>query len=126
MDKLQKCIETKRVNNSQSREIIYKILCNSNECLSVSDILHLADNEYPKKISINTVYRHLRFLMDCELIFTIQDDLKKAYYCLCRDEVDVFEVCPKCSKIQKVNIAVCEIMKSSNFITIHKKCITCK
>jgi hypothetical protein len=29
LNKLQKCIETKRVNTSQSREVIYKIISDS-------------------------------------------------------------------------------------------------
>ena len=126
IDKLQQCIEKKRVNNSHSREIIYKILSESTECLSVAEILDLAADEYPKKISLNTVYRHLRFLIECELIFMIQDDLKKAYYCLCRDEVDIFEICPKCNKVKKIEIKICDAMKTSEFITLHKKCKKCK
>ena len=125
MNKLQKCIETKRVNTSQSREVIYKIISDSDKCLSVAEIIDLASSEFPKKISVNTVYRHLRFLMECELIYAIQDDLKKAYYCLCRDEVDIFEVCPRCNKIKKIEMEVCEEMKISEFITVHKKCEDC-
>jgi len=125
MNKLQKCIKTKKVNNSQSREIVYRIICNSDECLSVPEILSLASSEYPKKISVNTVYRHLRFLIDCELLFMIQDDLKKAYYCLHRDEVDIFEVCPRCNNIKRIEITICDAIKSSEFITVHKKCKNC-
>jgi len=80
IDKLRQCIEKKRVNHSHSREVIYKVLRESTECLSVAEIVALVADEYPKKISLNTVYRHLRFLTECELIFMIQDDLKKAYY----------------------------------------------
>jgi Fe2+ or Zn2+ uptake regulation protein len=125
LNKLQKCIETKRVNTSQSREVIYKIISDSDKCLSVAEIIDLASSEFPKKISVNTVYRHLRFFIECELIYAIQDDLKKAYYCLCRDEVDIFEVCPGCNKIKKTEMKVCEEMKTSEFITIHKKCGDC-
>ena len=39
-----------------------------------------------------------------------------------KDEVDIFEVSPKCNVIQKVNIPICDAMKTSDFITIHKKC----
>ena len=123
--KLQRCIEKKLANNSQSREIIYKILCESDECLSVEKILALARDAYPKKLSLNTVYRNLRFLLECELIFMLQDDLKKAYYCLCKDKVDIFEICPKCNKIKRVELDVCDAMKSAEFITIHKKCKEC-
>ena len=123
--KLQRCIERKRANNSQSREIIYKILCENDECLSIEEILVLAEYEYPKKISLNTAYRNLRFLVECELIFMLQDDLKKAYYSVCRDEVDIFKVCPKCNKIKRVELDVCNAMKSADFITLHKKCKEC-
>ena len=123
--KLQRCIEKKLANNSQSREIIYKILCESDECLSVEEILALARDAYPKKLSLNTLYRNLRFLVECELIFMLQDDLKKAYYCLCKDKVDIFEICPKCNKIKRVELDICDAMKSSEFITIHKKCQEC-
>jgi len=125
MEKLKKSIENKRVNNSQSREVIYKILSQSTQCLTVQEIIDLASAEYPKKISVNTVYRHLRFLMECELIFTIQDDLKKAYYCLYREEVDIFEICPRCNKIKKIEMTICEAMQTSEFVTVHKKCKSC-
>jgi len=125
MKKLQSCIKTKRVNNSHSREIIYKILFENKKCLSVSEIINFISTQHHSKISLNTIYRHLRFLIDCELIFTIQNDLKKAYYCFCRDEIDVFEVCPKCNNIKKVDITICDAMKLSDFITLHKKCIDC-
>jgi len=125
IDKLQRCIEKKKANNSQTREVIYKVLCNSNECLSVEEILALAVDEYPKKISLNTAYRNLRLLVECELVFMLQDDFKKAYYCLCSDEVDIFEVCPKCNKIKRVKLDICDAMKSSEFITLHKKCKKC-
>ena len=125
MDKLKKSIENKRVNSSQSREIIYKILSQSTQCLTVQEIIDLISEEHPRKISVNTIYRHLRFLMECELIFTIQDNLKKAYYCLCREEVDIFEVCPKCNKIKKIEMTICEVMQTSEFVTVHKRCKEC-
>jgi len=125
MSKLQECIKINKVNQSHSRELIYKIISDNEECLNVSEIINLIDKEYPKKISINTVYRHLRFLLECKLIFIIQDDLKKAYYCLCRDEIDIFEVCPICKNIKKIDIEICESMKKSDFITLHKKCKNC-
>jgi len=75
MYKLEKCIKNKRVNYSQTRELIYKILENSSECLSVQEIVDLVNEEYPKRILINTVYRHLRFFIECELVFSIQPKL---------------------------------------------------
>ena len=125
MYKLEKCIKNKRVNYSQTRELIYKILENSSECLSVQEIVDLANEEYPKRIPINTVYRHLRFFIECELAFSIQDDLKKAYYCLCKDEATIVMVCSECNSIKKTDIKVCDELKNSDFITIHKKCESC-
>ena len=61
MKKLLECMKNKRVNYSQTRELIYKLLENSSECLSVQEIVELANKDYPKRIPINTVYRHLRF-----------------------------------------------------------------
>jgi len=126
MDKLHKCVQSRHVNHSQSREVVYKIIYQSQECLSVPEIITLTQDESPQKISINTVYRHLRFLVECGLVFTIQDDLKKAYYCLCREEAALFSVCPKCNKIEKMQINLCDVLKDSMFVTVHKKCSNCK
>lgn len=125
MEKLKKCVEKRKMNYSQSREVIYKILRTNDECLSVANILKISLNYYPKKISINTIYRHLKFFMDCELIFTLQDDLKKAYYCLHRDRVDIFEICPRCNKIKKIDLDICKEIQDIEFITLHKKCKNC-
>ena len=48
MKNLLECIKNKRVNYSQTRELIYKILENSSECLSVQEIVDLANEEYPE------------------------------------------------------------------------------
>jgi len=125
MTNLLECMKNKRVNYSQIRELIYKILKKNSECLSVQEIVDLANEEYPKRIPINTVYRHLRFFIECELAFSIQDDFKKAYYCLCKDESTIFIVCSKCNSIKKTDIKVCDELKNSDFITIHKKCNNC-
>ena len=125
MTNLLECMKNKRVNYSQIRELIYKILKKNSECLSVQEIVDLANEEYPKRIPINTVCRHLRFFIECELAFSIQDDFKKAYYCLCKDESTIFIVCSKCNSIKKTDIKVCDELKNSDFITIHKKCESC-
>lgn len=126
MNKLQKCIDNNKVNTSKSREVIYKILLNSSGCLTVNQIIEKSINAYPKKISINTIYRHLRFFIDCELIFVIQDDLKRSYYCLCRENTMIFSVCTKCNTIKKIEADLCSEFKDSDFITIHNKCQNCK
>jgi len=126
MNKLQKCIDDNKANTSRSREVIYKILLNSSDCLTVNQIIEKSISEYPKKISINTIYRHLRFFIDCELTFVIQDDLKRSYYCLCRENTMIFSICTKCNKIQKMKTDLCDEFKDSEFITIHKICKECK
>jgi Fe2+ or Zn2+ uptake regulation protein len=60
MHKLQDCIDKKCINLSRSREVIYRILLDSNECMGVTQIIHSASELYPKKISLNTIYRHLK------------------------------------------------------------------
>ncbi|MCD4667195.1 MAG: transcriptional repressor [Sulfurimonas sp.] len=126
MDKLQKCIDEHKVNNSRTREIIYKILLKSDECLDINQIIEEATNLYPKKISINTIYRHLRFFIDCKLVFSLQDNLKVAHYCLCKDEASVFCICTKCNSIKRVDSQLQAELLDSDFVTIHKKCKECK
>ena len=122
MDKLQKCIDNKRVNNSRTREVVYKLLLKIDECITVDQIIENLNAECSKKVSINTIYRHLRFFIECELAFAIQDDLKRAYYCLYKDETMIFSVCSKCNSVKKLKIDLCDELKDSKFITIHKIC----
>lgn len=126
MNRLQELIEIKKVNNSRTREVVYKIIMQSDACLSVSQILEKSCLTYPKQISINTVYRHLRFFLECEIVFIIQDDFKKAYYCVCRDRAQLFNICPKCNSLKKLEATPCEQFADATFITIHKKCENCR
>ncbi|MEA1892023.1 MAG: transcriptional repressor [Campylobacterota bacterium] len=126
MDKLQKCVDEKKVNNSRTREIIYKILYKSDECLNIDQIVEISSTVYPKKISINTIYRHLRFFMENELIFVVQNNLKVTYYCLCSDNTSLLHICTKCNSIKKINSSLANEFLDSDFITIHKKCKECE
>ena len=122
-------MERKKVNQSQAREAIYRVLMNSeDECLSVSDISNKLTNICTKKISINTVYRHLRLFVSCKLIVCIQDDFKKTYYSLRGEDPLAFTVCTKCNHIEKCTLmpeCLMDALENTNFITIHKKCQKC-
>lgn len=65
----------KKINQSRVREAVYRVLTESKDkCLSVNDILKELLSIYSKKVSINTVYRHLNLFISCELALIIQDD----------------------------------------------------
>ncbi|WP_294967180.1 transcriptional repressor [Sulfurimonas sp.] len=129
IEKLNECIKSKKANHSRSREVIYNLLLNSNECLSVSQITKELSQTYPKKLSLNSLYRHLNFFIESELVIVIQDDYKRAYYHLKENNPMFFNICTNCTNIKKLDYK--EISASSEFIdaefiTIHKKCEKCK
>jgi Fe2+ or Zn2+ uptake regulation protein len=126
MDKLQKCIDDNKVNNSRTREIVYKILYTSDKCLNIDQIIELSNNLYPKKISINTIYRHLRFFTENELAVAVQNNSKITHYCICEDKASLFCVCTKCDTIEKIESSLYDEFSSSEFVTIHKKCKRCR
>lgn len=130
INRLYECMESKKVNQSQAREAIYRVLMDADdECLSISRILDELSSVYPKKISLNTVYRHLGLFVECKLAVMIQDDFKRAYYCLTEDTPMVFGICPKCNSVEKISVnsrVLCEGLESSEFITVHKKCQRCR
>ena len=74
MEKFHKCIQSKQVNDSHSRELVYKFLLKEDECLTVQEILNQVKQEYQIKISTNTLYRHLKLFMECGLVISIQND----------------------------------------------------
>lgn len=80
IEKLENCIKHKKANNSRAREAIYNLLLDAEECLHVAQILKRLSVTYPKKISQNTLYRHLNFFIACKLAIVIQGDFKRAYY----------------------------------------------
>ncbi|MGC9351808.1 MAG: transcriptional repressor, partial [Sulfurovum sp.] len=97
-------MEKHKANNSQAREVIFRVLLDADECLNVADILAVAKEIYPKKISLNTVYRHLNFFVECGLVIALQNESKKAYYCILDQNNKIFTMCSKCGRIHKLNI----------------------
>ena len=130
IDKLYACIERKKINQSQAREAIYRVLMNTeDECISVTRILDELSSVYHKQISVNTIYRHLNLFVSCKLAMMIQDDFKKAYFCLTKEVPSTFLICTKCHSIGQLTLDPCILtneLESSEFITIHKKCQSCK
>ena len=126
---LERCIQKKKIKHSQAREAIYQILLESEHCLMVSQIAEGLIQAYPKKISINTIYRHLNLFVDCELVLVVQDDFKRAYYTIKEERVMVFQVCLRCNGVKRVAIEeqfICEEFRDAEFITVHKRCPRCK
>jgi len=118
-----------QANHSRSREAIFQVLLNNEECLTVSKISKYLAESYPKEISINTIYRHLNFFIKCGLVLTIQDDFKRAYYCLAQDNTMFFSVCSRCNDVKKIDakeFAMCDMFHQTKFVTLHKKCKKCK
>ncbi|MFK5975036.1 MAG: transcriptional repressor [Sulfurovum sp.] len=131
-NKLEQCVKSQKINYSETREIIYRILVDTKECLNVGEIIEKLSNGYPKKISINTVYRTLKLFIECKIVMSINDNVNKAYYILDEDETLVFSICPDCNSIKKINLSttffidpLVEELKGSKIITIHKKCLMC-
>ena len=129
MKRLYECIKDKKVNHSQAREIIYRIfLENRDICMSVSEIKEELTFFSSKKISINTIYRHLDLFVSCNLVVVIQNDFKKAYYALADETPLAFTVCRKCNRVAKIPFPQkkCdEELACTDFITIHKLCEKC-
>lgn len=130
INRLYECIENKKVNQSQAREAIYRVLMDAeNECLTVSQILDELSEIYPKKVSLNTVYRHLNLFVSCKLAVMLQDDFKRAYYCLTGEKPLTFIICTKCNSIEKCSSNPSHLiddLESSDFIALHKKCSKCR
>jgi len=131
MTKLYECIKNKKVNNSHTREAIYTVLKKADQCLSVSDITQGLRENYPKTVSLNTIYRHLTLFAECGLVTVIQDDFKKSYYILRKDTAHVFTLCPKCNTISThENLEhlekILSTLESTEYITMHRKCKNCR
>lgn len=129
MNRFEECLKLKKVNQSRAREAIYRVLIESkDECLCVSDILKKLPYIYSKRVSLNTVYRHLNLFISCELALMVQDDFKKAYYILTENKPLVFTICKRCNKIEKDlsnHNQIIKELEKNDFITIHKKCRKC-
>jgi len=131
ISKLYDCMKTKKVNNSQAREAIYFVLLKSDNCLSVSEITQRLQDTYARKVSLNTIYRHLTLFTECGLVVVIQDDFKKAYYTLTGNKALAFALCPKCNYVSMVKETngigdLLSKLDSMEFITVHKRCESCK
>jgi Fe2+ or Zn2+ uptake regulation protein len=129
IEKLDKCIKNKRANHSRAREAVYNILLNSDECLNVSQIAKELSITYPKKLSQNSLYRHLSFFIECDLVIVIQDDFKRSYYYLKDSNLMSFCICTNCTGIKILNsedIMLYPEFKDAEFITIHKRCKRCE
>jgi len=128
LKKLNECIEKRKAYHSRAREAIYNVLTLSDECLNICDIIKELSDTYPKKISINTLYRHLNFFIECKLIIVIQDDFKRAYYHLRESSPMIFCVCTKCTNVSKLNLVNfidLDLINDVEFITFHTKCNKC-
>ena len=135
MEKLYECLKIKKINNSRAREVIYDVLCNAKGCMSVSSISDESNARYPKKISRNTIYRHLGLFIECKLAVMVQDDYKRAFYCLADEDTMLFSICPSCNSLAKqmVNEHQREYINQlisresvCQFITLHEYCKRCE
>lgn len=138
LGKYEACLARKKVNHSRAREAIYRLFLESkNVFMSVAELHKKLDSYYPKKVSVNTVYRHLSLFVSCNLLLLLQDDNKKAYYILVDDEVPVFTICPKCQivGVEKVTekqrkilaeMIFCTEKEKAPFVVLHKTCKQCR
>ena len=128
IEKLSDCIKNKNVNISRAREAIYNLIISSEECLNVAQIIKLLPEYYPKKISQNTLYRHLNFFLECNLVIMLQDDFKRSYYYPKQQLFMIFSVCIHCNKVARLDVDTSCIhneFPTAEFITVHKLCSLC-
>jgi Fe2+ or Zn2+ uptake regulation protein len=124
-------VKNKKINYSWSREAIYRIFSkNKDRCFCVIGIKKQLLMKYNRNVSLNTIYRHLDFFEANGLLVVVQNDDKKAFYCLKEDKPMAFIVCNKCHRIIKTNIDIelekcSEIFKDIKYLTIHKTCEIC-
>lgn len=128
LQKLHDVTKTQRVNKSEAREVIYHILAQRDNVVSVVDLLKYIAKNYTKKISQNTLYRHLNFFSENGLVIVLQDRLKRAYYYINDDECPCFRICTKCTTIEKVvkPESFDKPFGNCDYVTIHQKCKSCE
>ena len=68
---LYKYIKQRGLKDSPSREYILKVLYENNYSMNVQQILEKVNEESPREVSLNTLYRSLRVLEDSDLIKVI-------------------------------------------------------
>ena len=137
LTKFETCLKNNKVNHSHAREAIYKVfLENINIFLPVSELVKKLTLSYAKKISVNTIYRHLNLFVSCDIVLLVQDDNKKAYYILVDKETPTFEICPKCQSVHVASVnseqqkILNEILQPNKhrkmpFVVLHKTCNKC-
>lgn len=127
--RLYECLKSKKIKSSKSREAVFQILLDSKECMTVNQIASKLNEIYPKKVSINTIYRHLNLFVDCDLVLVLQDDYKRAYYCIKENQTMMFVACTRCKKIKRIKDIPgfkCLDFKKTKFIVFHKECFECE
>ena len=125
-EKLQECIKKNTLNFSSVREEVLKEIELSEEALCSEEICKRVNERSQKKVSYNTVYRVLRLLEECNIVLTIQSDIKKTHYCLIQEGCDTYILennkvipakCVNSDSLLKEN----GLENSNSFIVIHKK-----
>jgi len=121
-------MEHLKVNHSHSREAVYRILLEEEDFLSIHDILKKLEISYPKRISFNTVYRHLSLFVDAKLAVMIHDNFKRSYYTLVQDKPLMISVCRRCGKMHKQPLQshfMEHNLQPHDFVTLHSLCQKC-
>lgn len=70
-EKLERCLKRKRLRNNALKRAILEVIEESDRALKVEEIQQRL-REYPvRKPAINTIYRTLQILVDCDVISAI-------------------------------------------------------
>jgi Fe2+ or Zn2+ uptake regulation protein len=129
IERLYQCVEKLNINHSRAREAIYRVLLEEENFLCIQDILTRLEESYPKKVSFNTVYRHLGLFVECGLAIVVHNEFKRAYYTLTSQTQPIVALmCHRCGVVEKLNInpsMVEEKLNHNDFITVHKRCDKC-
>ena len=127
-EKLQECIKKNTLNFSSVREEVLKEIELSEEALCSEEICKRVNERSQKKVSYNTVYRVLRLLEECDIVLTIQSDIKKTHYCLVTSECNTYILDCNKNKITPLNDSYLSKslqqdlgLSNNSFIVIHKK-----
>ena len=97
--------------------------------MGIQDILDLLAESYPKKVSFNTVYRHLTLFVECNLAVMLHDNFKRSYYALLEETPLMVSLCRRCGKIERLEIdssAIDMSLSPSDLISVHRCCAKCR
>lgn len=124
--KLQECIKKNTLNFSPIREGVLKEIELSEKALCSEEIYRRVNEKSQKKVSYNTVYRVLRLLEECDIVLTIQSDIKKTHYCLVQDNCNTYilennKIIPMECTNGDALLKEHGLENSNSFIVIHKK-----